>query len=350
MNRAVFLDRDGVINKILYEPDGNIMAPANLEQVKILDNVKEGIQRFKELGFKVIVVTNQPGVAFGYLKKEKLQEINNFLKNELGIDEIYSCTHHPKFDGECNCRKPKIGLIEQAKNDFDIDVENSYMVGDNLSDIETGKNANVKKTFRIGIIRDDMIQLQHEKNIYPDFTLPDLSVIADKIKNIEERERFDNLQLCVSSDPIEDYLYQNNVQLKNIELDFICDPWNLPMKDNSLNNIIALDGISDLSKEEFDKTIKKISSLLKIGGKLYLKYPNLKVLSKRLNEIINETSKDEPELFQLLSRWKLFSLQNVHEILKKSGFSKIMEGKENFEEKFLNTQQEQYYIYIKVIK
>jgi histidinol-phosphate phosphatase family protein len=185
MNKAIFLDRDGVINEIVYETDGKIMAPANLEQLKIMDKAKEGIAMMKELGFKVIGITNQPGVAFGYLNQDKLKEINNHLKSELGIDEIYFCPHHPRYDPPCTCKKPQTGMIEQAKKDFDLDVKNSFMVGDSLSDIQTGKNANVKKTFRVGVKREDILELQHQKNIYPDFTLPNLLEVAEKIKEIE---------------------------------------------------------------------------------------------------------------------------------------------------------------------
>ena len=185
MNKAVFIDRDGVINEMLYEPDGNIMSPASLDKVKILPKTKEGISELKKMGFKVIGITNQPGICFGYLTVDKLNEINTFLKKELGLDEIYSCIHHPKYTGECNCRKPKTGLIELAKKELELDVPNSYLVGDGLIDIETGRAAKVKKTFRIGILREDILELQHQKNIFPDFTLPNLLEVAMKIKEIE---------------------------------------------------------------------------------------------------------------------------------------------------------------------
>ena len=187
MNKAIFLDRDGVINEIIYEPDGKLMSPSNLEQLKIIDNVKEGIAEMKKIGFKVISITNQPGVAFGYLREEKLKEVNESLKKTLGIDEIYSCPHHLNFTGECECRKPKIGLIEQAKKDFNLNLGESYMVGDSLSDIRTGKNANVKATFRIGIEREEIIELQHQKGIFPDYTLPNLIEVVNKIKELEEK-------------------------------------------------------------------------------------------------------------------------------------------------------------------
>ena len=186
MNKAIFLDRDGVINENIYEVDGRIMAPANLKQLKILPNVKEGIFKLKNAGFKIIVISNQPGVAFGYLDSKKLNEINDKLKKDLGIDEIYCCPHHIKFTEECNCRKPKTGLVDEAIKNYNIDVVNSYFIGDSLSDIKTGINAGVKKTFLIGTVREDILQIQHQKQISPDFTLPNLIKVANKIIELEE--------------------------------------------------------------------------------------------------------------------------------------------------------------------
>lgn len=184
MNKAIFLDKDGVIDENIYEIDGRLMSPATMEQLKIIPKVKEGIANMKKMGFKVLVITNQPGVAFGYIDEDKLKQMNKFLKKELEIDEIYYCPHHEKKE-RCECRKPNIGLIKKASQDFKIDVNSSYMVGDSLSDIQTGKNAGVKKTFLIGVIREDIIQIQHAKNIFPDFTLPDLVLVSNKIKELE---------------------------------------------------------------------------------------------------------------------------------------------------------------------
>jgi D,D-heptose 1,7-bisphosphate phosphatase len=192
-NKAIFIDRDGVINENIYEIDGQIMAPASIEQLKIIKNVKKGIAKMKEMGFKIIIITNQPGIAFGYISLDKLHQINNFLKKELEIDEIYYCPHHPskgrvpEFIKDCQCKKPKIGMILQAARDFDLDIQNSYIIGDSLSDIETGNNARVKKTFLLGTIREDILSLQHQKQIFPDFTLPNLIEVAEKIEEIEEK-------------------------------------------------------------------------------------------------------------------------------------------------------------------
>lgn len=191
MNKAVFIDRDGVINESIYEIDGQIMAPATLEQVKILPKVKEGIKKMREMGFKIISITNQPGIALGYLSPEKLKEINNYLKKELEIDEIYYCPHHPskgrirEFIKECDCRKPSPKLIKQASKDFSIDLSKSYIIGDSLIDIQTGQNAGLKKTFLIGIEREDILAIQHQKKIFPDFTCKNLLEVIEKIKEIE---------------------------------------------------------------------------------------------------------------------------------------------------------------------
>jgi len=183
-NKAVFFDRDGVINEHIYETDGKLMSPANLEQLKLLPKVKEGLSKIKEMGFKIIIVSNQPGIALGYINEKKLEDIDNYLKKELKFDGIYYCPHHERITGRCNCKKPQIGLIENATRDFNLDLNKSFMVGDSLSDIKTGQNAKVKNTFLIGIIREDILNIQHKKGIFPDFTCKNLVEVAKKIKEI----------------------------------------------------------------------------------------------------------------------------------------------------------------------
>lgn len=149
--RAIFLDRDGTINK--YK--GFL---SDINEFELLDNVAEAIKRFNKLGYLVIVVTNQPVVARGELSFEKLRQIHNKMETLLGqegayIDHIYFCPHHPKsgFLGEipslkieCTCRKPKPGMLFQAAKAFNIDLNDSWMVGDSAIDIEAGQKAGCK--------------------------------------------------------------------------------------------------------------------------------------------------------------------------------------------------------------
>jgi len=193
-NKAIFLDKDGTINENIYEVDGRLMSPANVNQIKILDYAKEGIDEMKKLGFKIIIITNQPGLAFGYIDPVKFQEIIEYSKKELGIDGFYYCPHHPsqgkvsKFIKECKCRKPHPTLIQEAAKEFNIDISKSYMVGDSLSDVKTGQKAGVKKTFLLGILRKDIMEIQHQKGIFPDYTCGDLFEVAEKIRELEKQD------------------------------------------------------------------------------------------------------------------------------------------------------------------
>jgi len=147
--KAVFLDRDGVINEVLTERVKFVNKP---EHLHFLPGVPEAIRKLNESGlFELIaVVTNQGGVGLGYLKKDKLDEIHEHMVKELRkegaiIHEVASCTHKPK-EG-CACRKPGSLMIEELAEQHDIDLSTSYMVGDREPDIESGRNAGTKLVF-----------------------------------------------------------------------------------------------------------------------------------------------------------------------------------------------------------
>lgn len=135
MRKAVFLDRDGVINKKAPEKD----FIKNTEELVYLPRVREVISMIKNGGYLAIVVSNQSGINRGIIKKEELGKINEKLKSDLGIDGIYYCPHLPEEN--CLCRKPRTGLIEMAAKDFGIDIKNSLLVGDNDFDIIAGNAA-----------------------------------------------------------------------------------------------------------------------------------------------------------------------------------------------------------------
>jgi D-glycero-D-manno-heptose 1,7-bisphosphate phosphatase len=138
MRRAVFLDRDGVINQPIICA-GKPYPPKQLDQLVIITGVKEAIASLKADGWMVIVVTNQPDVARGSITRADVEKINLFLLQELAIDQIRTC-YHDDFD-QCSCRKPAPGLLVQASIDLDIDLNRSYMVGDRWRDIEAGERA-----------------------------------------------------------------------------------------------------------------------------------------------------------------------------------------------------------------
>lgn len=138
MQRAVFLDRDGVINRAEVRC-GKPYPPANLSDVEIIPGVSEALLRLHEAGFILVVVTNQPDVARGTASIADVEEINCFLKRGLPIDEFRTC-YHDSGDN-CHCRKPLPGAIFAAASKYEISLDNSYMVGDRWRDIEAGQRA-----------------------------------------------------------------------------------------------------------------------------------------------------------------------------------------------------------------
>ncbi len=154
--RAIFLDRDGTINKYV----GFLTKP---EQFELLPGAAEAIKIINKSGYLAIVVTNQPVIARGECTWDELLKIHDKMETELGkegafLDAIYICPHHPDkgFEGErpeykfdCTCRKPKSGMLQKAARDFNIDLSQSYMIGDSISDVETGNNACLKQSYQI---------------------------------------------------------------------------------------------------------------------------------------------------------------------------------------------------------
>jgi D,D-heptose 1,7-bisphosphate phosphatase len=195
VNRAVILDRDGVINEIVNFPDmGMPDSPLNPNQFKLLPGVADAIKTFNKIGFKVIVVSNQPAIAKGKMTFKLFEQIRLKMKTELAkagahVDAEYYCFHHPqaalgKYKAECDCRKPKPGLILKAIKDFDLDPAECYAVGDSITDVEAG-NAAGCITFLIGNSKCDLCRLMNEKNIKPDDILPSLIQVAKTVEGVE---------------------------------------------------------------------------------------------------------------------------------------------------------------------
>jgi D-glycero-D-manno-heptose 1,7-bisphosphate phosphatase len=140
LKRAVFLDRDGVLNRAIVR-DGKPYPPSNVEELEILPGVAEGLARLKQLEFDLIVVTNQPDVARGTQNLANLDAIHDVLRTSLPLDAIYVCAHDGP-DG-CDCRKPKPGLLLQASRDRALALGDSFLIGDRWRDIDAAAAAGV---------------------------------------------------------------------------------------------------------------------------------------------------------------------------------------------------------------
>ena len=142
--RAVFLDRDGVINRAPVK-DGRPDSPSRVEEVEILPGVPEGLLDLKKEGFLLVVVTNQPDVARGTRSLKSVEEINRFLRNRLPLDDIRVCYHDDR--DHCLCRKPLPGLLLEAAKEHAIELPRSFMVGDRWRDMEAGERAGCRTIF-----------------------------------------------------------------------------------------------------------------------------------------------------------------------------------------------------------
>lgn len=148
-NKTIFLDRDGTLNKdygYVYQK----------EKLEFLPGVIKGLKELSNQGYKLIIITNQSGIARGYFSLEQYNDFNNYFLNKLHkenilIDKVYCCPH--KDEDNCECRKPKLGLFYKAIKEFNVDLDNSYAVGDKIRDLSICDETNIK-----GIILDNSIK------------------------------------------------------------------------------------------------------------------------------------------------------------------------------------------------
>jgi D-glycero-D-manno-heptose 1,7-bisphosphate phosphatase len=138
MQRAVFIDRDGVINRAVVV-QGKPFPPSSLEELEILPGVPEAVQSVKKAGFRAIVVTNQPDVATGKQQRHVVDAMHDKLRDFLGLDDIYVCCHTDEH--RCACRKPLPGMLHEAARRWQVDLLESFMVGDRWRDVEVGQRA-----------------------------------------------------------------------------------------------------------------------------------------------------------------------------------------------------------------
>jgi D-glycero-D-manno-heptose 1,7-bisphosphate phosphatase len=174
--RAVFLDRDGVLNAAVLR-DGIPRPPGDVDEVNVLPGVDGACNRLRTAGFELVVVTNQPDVARGTQTMEAVRRINDALLMTLPLDEVIVCPHDDA-DG-CACRKPKPGMLVDAAQRRGIDLSASFMVGDRWRDVEAGVRAGCRTVF--------VDRGYDERSVQPDATVSDLGEAAVWILETDER-------------------------------------------------------------------------------------------------------------------------------------------------------------------
>jgi len=191
--KAVFLDRDGVINSLVYHEDAGVIdSPFRVSQFKLLPRVPEAIRLLNDMGLKVAVVSNQPGIAKGHLKPETMKTFERRMLSGIRrvggrIDRIYYCLHHPeakvfKLRQRCHCRKPEIGLLEQAAEELRVSLEECYLIGDGIPDLLAGTRAGCRTIF-IGRWKCEICQFTEAQYVRPAFVAKDLWEAAQMIRS-----------------------------------------------------------------------------------------------------------------------------------------------------------------------
>ena len=194
---AIFLDRDGVINEIVFNEDTELMdSPMSVEQYEFLPGAAEAIRIFKEKGYYVFVVTNQPGAAKGKTTLANLYDINSYMIESLKdmgaeIDDLHMCPHFTKMlpatkeaflIKQCDCRKPKPGLLIKALRKYNVDLSGSYMVGDSCTDVEAGAAIGIRTVF-LGSLKCDMCKKLGD--LEPDIITKDILELANALPDVK---------------------------------------------------------------------------------------------------------------------------------------------------------------------
>lgn len=179
MKPAIFLDRDGTINReigYLSEPD----------KFELLPNALDGMKKMQDMGYRLVIVTNQPGIGLGYFSKEDFYRVNKKMLTEISkagilLDKIYFCPHSKAEN--CPCRKPEIGLILRAKEELNLDLSHSFFIGDSEVDIQTGAKAEMKTI----LIENELVVDAVSWGKKPDFIVKDLLEAAESILKDERK-------------------------------------------------------------------------------------------------------------------------------------------------------------------
>jgi len=174
--KAIFLDRDGTLNKAYIE-NGLPISPSSLNKFKIIKGVKKSINRLKKLNFLCILITNQPDVFRGKISKKTVVKMNSYIKKKIKLDDMFVCYHDNEHN--CSCRKPKPGLLVKASKKWKIDLNKSFMIGDRWKDILAGKKVGCKTIFINNNYKND-------KKVKADFTFKSLLKAVNKIEKLRK--------------------------------------------------------------------------------------------------------------------------------------------------------------------
>lgn len=178
MKRAVFIERDGILNEVQAGPNHPI-SPMTMEEFRVNEKAKIPIKKLKDAGFVLIVTTNQPGISRGYQSRRDLDYMHDHLRRNFPVDDILVCAHEES--DECPCRKPRPGLLIESAFKWQINLDQSYVISDKWQDAEAARTAGCTSL----LLKSPWIGQGHH-----DFVLPSLKEIANKIITLRGEMEF----------------------------------------------------------------------------------------------------------------------------------------------------------------
>ena len=173
MKLGVFIERDGVLNKVRVERQQQV-GPLTLEEFKVNQSAVPLLKKLKAAGFIVVVTTNQPGLSRGDLSRREMDRMHDFLRRALPVDDIFVCPHDEA--DRCPCRKPKPGLLIEARFKWQLDMDRSFVVSDKWQDAEAARSAGCTSL----LLESPWIGRSHH-----DFVLPDFAAVTNKILQLK---------------------------------------------------------------------------------------------------------------------------------------------------------------------
>jgi D-glycero-D-manno-heptose 1,7-bisphosphate phosphatase len=178
MKRAVFIERDGILNEVRVGPKNQI-APLTLEEFKIKSDAETGLRKLKTAGFLLIVTTNQPGLSRGYQSRRELDRMHDLVRRSFPLDDILVCPHDES--DHCPCRKPRPGLLIESAFKWHLNLDHSFVISDKWQDAEAARTAGCTSV---------MLQSPWVGQVHHDFVLAELNDIVEKILSLKQHLEF----------------------------------------------------------------------------------------------------------------------------------------------------------------
>lgn len=177
-NRAVFLDRDGVINKVVFRDSEKPSSPWKFEEFELLPNIKEPLEELSLMNCHLFVVSNQPDISRGFIEPGTIEKINAIIYEQFPVQEIAICPHDDHH--RCHCRKPKPGMLIDLSKKWGIDLGKSFLIGDNWKDMKAGKVARCTTI---------LIDKPYNQSVEGDYRVKNLKFAVDLIKSIQHNQK-----------------------------------------------------------------------------------------------------------------------------------------------------------------